>query len=131
MFIVHVHVHVKPECVEAFEAATLENATNSVQEPGIARFDVNRQLDDATRGAGFDVVPDQEEILQQNEKARDEVIDHGPGVNSLRIWPWPPLQLWDESPSTPRPASIPSSSPRRSCHRTPDPGRVVGRWTFS
>lgn len=49
MFIVHVHVHVKPECVEAFEAATLENAKNSVQEPGIARFDVIRQLDDPAR----------------------------------------------------------------------------------
>jgi len=46
MFVVHVHVHVKPESVEAFKAATLENARNSVQEPGIARFDVIQQLDD-------------------------------------------------------------------------------------
>jgi autoinducer 2-degrading protein len=49
MFIVHVHVHVKPESVEAFREATLENARNSVQEPGIARFDVIQQLDDPTR----------------------------------------------------------------------------------
>jgi autoinducer 2-degrading protein len=49
MFIVHVHVHVKPESVEAFTEATLENARNSVQEPGIARFDVIQQLDDPTR----------------------------------------------------------------------------------
>ena len=49
MFIVHVHVHVKPESVEAFKQATLENASNSVQEPGIARFDVIHQLDDPTR----------------------------------------------------------------------------------
>jgi autoinducer 2-degrading protein len=49
MFIVHVHVHVKPESVEAFKEATLENARNSVQEPGIARFDVIQQLDDPTR----------------------------------------------------------------------------------
>jgi autoinducer 2-degrading protein len=49
MFIVHVHVHVKPEVVEAFRQATLENARNSVQEPGIARFDVIQQLDDPTR----------------------------------------------------------------------------------
>jgi len=40
MFIVHVQVHVKPECVDAFRAATLENARSSVREPGIARFDV-------------------------------------------------------------------------------------------
>jgi len=49
MLVVHVHVHVKPESVEAFKEATLENARNSVQEPGIARFDVIQQLDDPTR----------------------------------------------------------------------------------
>jgi autoinducer 2-degrading protein len=48
MFIVHVHVHVKPEFVEAFKEATIENARNSVQEPGVARFDVIQQLDDPT-----------------------------------------------------------------------------------
>jgi quinol monooxygenase YgiN len=49
MFVVHVHVHVKPECVEAFKAATLENARQSLREPGIARFDVVQQTDDSTR----------------------------------------------------------------------------------
>ena len=49
MFIVHVQVRVKPEFVEAFRAATLENARNSVQEPGVARFDVIQQQDDPTR----------------------------------------------------------------------------------
>jgi len=49
MFVVHVHVHVKPESVEAFKQATLKNARNSVQEPGIARFDVLQQRDDPTR----------------------------------------------------------------------------------
>ena len=49
MLIVHVHVHVKPECVEGFVEATLENARQSVQEPGIARFDVIQQDGDATR----------------------------------------------------------------------------------
>ena len=49
MFIVHVFVHVKPEFVEAFCEATVENARNSVQEPGVARFDVVQQKDDPTR----------------------------------------------------------------------------------
>jgi (4S)-4-hydroxy-5-phosphonooxypentane-2,3-dione isomerase len=49
LLIVHVHVHVKPECVEAFTAATLANAQASVREPGIARFDVVQQSDDPTR----------------------------------------------------------------------------------
>ena len=45
MFIVHVQVQVKPECVEAFKAATLANARASLQEPGVARFDVIQQTD--------------------------------------------------------------------------------------
>ena len=49
MLIVHVHVHVKPEFVEAFRLATAENARNSVQEPGVLRFDVIQQADDPTR----------------------------------------------------------------------------------
>ena len=49
MLIVHVHVHVKQEFVEAFRAATSENARQSAQEPGIARFDVVQQQDDPTR----------------------------------------------------------------------------------
>ena len=49
MLVVHVHVHVKPEHVEAFRQATLDNARHSVQEPGIARFDVVQQTDDPTR----------------------------------------------------------------------------------
>ena len=49
MLIVHVHIQVKPDQVEAFKAACVENARNSLQEPGIARFDVLQQQDDATR----------------------------------------------------------------------------------
>jgi quinol monooxygenase YgiN len=49
MLVVHVHVQVKPEDIEAFRAATVENARNSVLEPGIARFDVLQQSDDPTR----------------------------------------------------------------------------------
>lgn len=49
MIIVHVHVHVKPDSIEDFEAATLENARNSIREPGVVRFDVARQEDDPTR----------------------------------------------------------------------------------
>ena len=49
MLIVHVFVHVKLEYVEAFKAASIENAQHSVQEPGIARFDVIQQADDPTK----------------------------------------------------------------------------------
>jgi|SRR6267378_2067789 autoinducer 2-degrading protein len=49
MLVVHVHVHVKPEYVDAFKNATLANARESIKEPGIARFDVMQQRDDITR----------------------------------------------------------------------------------
>ncbi|UWZ85413.1 putative quinol monooxygenase [Occallatibacter riparius] len=49
MLIVHVHVHVKPESIKDFKQATIENATASIQEPGIARFDVVQQQDDPAR----------------------------------------------------------------------------------
>ncbi len=48
MLVVHVHVSVNPDAVEAFKAATVVNARNSVQEPGIARFDVVQDNDDPT-----------------------------------------------------------------------------------
>lgn len=58
MLIVHVHTRVKPECVEAFKAATIENARNSVREPGIARFDVIQQTDDPAKFVLIEVYRD-------------------------------------------------------------------------
>ena len=53
MLIVHVFVHVKPETVDPFISATLENARNSIREPGVVRFDVVQQ---ASRPNHFTVV---------------------------------------------------------------------------
>jgi quinol monooxygenase YgiN len=49
MLIVHVHVHVKSEYVDAFREATLENARMSVREPGVVRFDVIQELEQRER----------------------------------------------------------------------------------
>ena len=49
MFIVHVHIRVKPELLTAFEAATLANARESLHEPGVVRFDLLQQAEDPTR----------------------------------------------------------------------------------
>lgn len=49
MLIVLVQIHVKEDAVPAFHEATLANARASVQEPGIARFDVIQRKDDPTR----------------------------------------------------------------------------------
>jgi (4S)-4-hydroxy-5-phosphonooxypentane-2,3-dione isomerase len=60
MLIVHVHVQVKPEAVEAFKTATLANARASVKEPGIARFDLAQQQDDPTRFVLVEVYRDEQ-----------------------------------------------------------------------
>jgi|SRR3954463_10383641 len=49
LLIVHVHAHVRPNAVEAFRAASLDNARASVREPGVARFDVVQSVEDPTR----------------------------------------------------------------------------------
>jgi quinol monooxygenase YgiN len=59
MLIVHVLVHVKTEFVEAFRDATIENASHSVREAGIARFDVVQQSDDPTRFILIEVYRDE------------------------------------------------------------------------
>lgn len=49
MDVIHVHVRVRAEAVDAFREATLVNAAHSLLEPGVARFDVLQQQDDPTR----------------------------------------------------------------------------------
>lgn len=49
LLVVHVHVHVRPDRVDDFIAATLDNARHSVREPGVARFDVIQDREDPTR----------------------------------------------------------------------------------
>lgn len=69
MLVVHVHVRVKPESVEAFRVATLENAANSILEPGIARFDVVQQIDDPTRFVLVEVYRDADAPARHKETA--------------------------------------------------------------
>ena len=69
MFIVHVFIHVKPECVAEFQAATLENARNSLQEPGIARFDFLAQTDSPNRFMLVEVYRTAEDAARHKETA--------------------------------------------------------------
>ncbi len=48
MFIIQVYIKVKPECIAAFEQASIENAHNSIEEPGIVRFEVIQSETDNT-----------------------------------------------------------------------------------
>lgn len=69
MLIVHVFVYVKPDAVDAFTAATLENARNSVQEPGVVRFDVIQQGDDPTRFVLVEIYRTAEDPARHKETA--------------------------------------------------------------
>jgi quinol monooxygenase YgiN len=69
MLIVQVMIEVKADQVEAFKAATLENARNSRQEPGIARFDVIQQQDDPTRFVLVEVYRHEEAPAAHKETA--------------------------------------------------------------
>jgi autoinducer 2-degrading protein len=69
MQILHVFLHVKADYVEAFKAATIENARNSLQEAGISRFDVIQQADDPTRFVLVEFYDSQEARAKHRETA--------------------------------------------------------------
>jgi len=69
MIVVHVRVHVRAESVDHFRAATLANAAASVQEPGVARFDVLQQADDPARFALIEVYRTADAVAAHKETA--------------------------------------------------------------
>jgi quinol monooxygenase YgiN len=69
MFVVIVHAHVKPESIEAFKIATLDNARNSIQEPGVARFDFYQQADDPTRFSLIEIYRSEDAPIKHRETA--------------------------------------------------------------
>lgn len=80
MLVVLVHCHVKSEFIEEFQQASLENARNSVQEPGIVRFDVIQQDDDPSCFVLVEIYRTPEAPAQHKETAhylkwRDTVTD--------------------------------------------------------
>lgn len=80
LLIIHVQVHVKPEHVNEFISATLTNARASVEEPGIARFDVVQSKDDPNRFVLVEVyksadAPDAHKRTAHYAAWRDRVAD--------------------------------------------------------
>ena len=63
MYIVQVHVTVEEDAVQLFKTATVENAKNSIKEPGIAKFDVLQQKDDPSRFVLIEVYQDEEAAM--------------------------------------------------------------------
>ncbi|OGO11408.1 MAG: antibiotic biosynthesis monooxygenase [Chloroflexi bacterium RBG_16_47_49] len=80
MFVVIVQANVKPESIQAFIIATLDNASNSVQEPGVARFDFYQQSDDPTRFTLIEIyrsddAPNKHRNTAHYARWRDAVVD--------------------------------------------------------
>ena len=80
MVIIHVHIQVKPDRIEDFKRATLENARNSLKEPGVARFDFLQQKDDPSRFVLIEIYRTPEDPARHKEtthyqKWRDSVAD--------------------------------------------------------
>jgi len=59
MLVVHVHIHLKREHLEAFLVETSRNAAASVEEPGVHRFDVLQDESDGTHVVLSEVYVDQ------------------------------------------------------------------------
>ena len=109
MLIVHVHVHVKPDHVDAFAAATLENARHSVQEPGVVRFDVVQQDDDPTRFLLVEIYRTADDPARHKATAhyaawRDAVADMMAGPRSSVKYRalFPPPASWEHPAGPPR-----------------------------
>jgi quinol monooxygenase YgiN len=80
MLAVHVNIEVKADCIDAFIEATRENARNSLQEPGIARFDLVQDRDDPTHFVLVEVYKTDDAPAAHKETAhyakwRDTVAD--------------------------------------------------------
>jgi autoinducer 2-degrading protein len=80
MFVVHVHVHIKADRVEDFKQVTIENAQNSIQEDGIARFDFIQNREDETKFVLVEVYRTEKDPARHKETAhyqkwKDAVVD--------------------------------------------------------
>lgn len=69
MLILHVFCSVKPELIEAFKEATLKNASNSIKEPGVIRFDLLQQQDDPAKFVISEVYKSAGAIVAHKETA--------------------------------------------------------------
>lgn len=69
MHIVFVHIRVKEYTIDAFIKETLDNARNSINEPGVIRFDFFQQAEDPTRFTLVEVYKTPEDQNKHRETA--------------------------------------------------------------
>jgi len=96
MFIVLVSIRVKSDCVEAFKKASLDNVSNSIKEPGVARFDFLEQVDDPTRfslievyrtPADFDKHKETAHYARWRDAVADMMAEPRVGVKYMNVYP--------------------------------------------
>ncbi|MEJ2012358.1 MAG: antibiotic biosynthesis monooxygenase [Anaerolineales bacterium] len=101
MIVVLVHIHVKPDSLQDFISASEENARNSINEPGIARFDFIQQEDDPNRFVLIEAYREQAAMARHKETAhylkwRETVegmmVEPRRGVKHDSLWP--PDEAW-------------------------------------
>jgi quinol monooxygenase YgiN len=112
LLIVHVHVHVKSESIDAFQRATMKNAAASVLEPGIARFDVIQSTDDPTRFVLAEVYRDESAPARHKETAH--YLEWRDTVAGMMASPRTSVKYSNVFPDDGGWASSSSSSPRAS-----------------
>ena len=69
MYVVAVTIWVKPQNVEAFTEATLENARNTRREAGNVRFDVLRAEDEPGRFLFYEAYLTKEDFIKHQQTA--------------------------------------------------------------
>lgn len=97
MLIVHVHVQVKPEYIQAFRQASTANAEASRLEPGVVRFDVCQQADEPTRFVLVEIYLD--ETAQVAHKATPHYAAWRDAVAPMMAGPRTSVRFNNVSPS--------------------------------
>ena len=101
MLVAIIQVHVKSEFIESFKLATLDNASNSIKEPGVIRFDVYQQSDDPTRFSLVEIYKSEDAPASHRETAhyarwRDTVTEMmaEPRTRTTYNIVFPPAEEW-------------------------------------
>jgi len=101
MLVAIINAHVKPEEVGNFKTATLDNASHSIHEPGVIRFDVYQQTDDPTRFTLVEIYKTEDDPARHRETThylrwRDAVADMMVEARSRATYDviFPPVAEW-------------------------------------
>lgn len=67
MIVATITIYVKPEFIDEFIRATVENHRNSIKEPGVLRFDFLQCTDDPTRFLLYEAYKNAEAVASHKE----------------------------------------------------------------